>query len=172
VSLRGALAATIRVAMQGRAVAEKGAGLAVEAVRIGAGRSSVKDWRTAEQARFAVGIATSAVAPTNFLAGNPAALERAFETGGATLVRGVRNLVHDVRHNRGMPSQVDTTPFTVGGNLAATPGAVVFRNELCEVIEYAPTTPAVRERPLLTVPPPIGKYYFLHQLAQPAARAG
>jgi len=204
VSLRGALGATIRVATQGRAVAEKGVGLAVEAVRIGVGRSAVapapndwrfkhpawsenpvyrrvaqlylagagaatdlveefrtKDWRTAEQARFAVGIATSAVAPTNFLPGNPAALERAFETGGATLVRGARNLVHDVRHNRGMPSQVDTTPFTVGGNLAATPGAVVFRNELCEVIAYTPTTAAVRERPVLTVPPPIGKYYFL-----------
>ena len=60
-----------------------------------------------------------------------------------------------------MPSHVDTRPFTLGENLAATPGAVVYRDEVCEVIQYAPSTPHVRARPVLMVPPQINKYYFM-----------
>jgi hypothetical protein len=68
---------------------------------------------------MAVSLLTSAVAPTNVLAGNPAALKRTFETGGLSLLRGTRNLVGDLRHNGGMPAQVDRRPFRVGENLAA-----------------------------------------------------
>jgi polyhydroxyalkanoate synthase subunit PhaC len=119
------------------------------------------EWRDSERARFFMGILTSAAAPTNALPGNPAAIKRAFETGGASLLRGARNLVRDVRHNGGMPAQVNTHAFTIGKNLAATPGAVVYRDEVCEVIQYAPTTPNVHERPVVMIPPQINKYYFL-----------
>ena len=119
------------------------------------------DWKTAERARLLVSILTSAAAPTNTVAGNPAALKRALETGGKSLVRGARNFVHDVRHNGGMPSQVDTRPFRKGENVAATPGAVVYRDEVCEVIQYTPSTPEVRTRPVLMIPPQINRYYFM-----------
>jgi len=119
------------------------------------------DWRTAERARMAVSLLTAAAAPTNTLPGNPAALKRTFETFGMNLVRGTRNFVHDVRHNGGMPSQVDRSGFKVGENLAATPGAVVYRDEFLEVLQYAPTTPDVYERPVLMVPPQINRFYFM-----------
>jgi polyhydroxyalkanoate synthase len=119
------------------------------------------DWKTAERARLLVAILTSAAAPTNTVAGNPAALKRAFESGGKSLLRGARNLVHDVRHNGGMPSQVDTRPFRKGENLAATPGAVVYRDEVCEVLQYTPSTPEVHARPVLMIPPQINRYYFM-----------
>ncbi len=115
----------------------------------------------AERARFAANILTSAAAPTNFLAGNPAAIKRAFDTGGVSLLRGVRNFVSDVRHNGGMPSMVEPDAFEVGRDLAVTPGAVVARDAVGEVLQYAPATEAVFERPVLIVPPPIGRFYFL-----------
>jgi polyhydroxyalkanoate synthase len=118
-------------------------------------------WRTRERARFAAGVLTSAVAPTNTLLGNPAAIKRAFETGGGSLRAGTRNWVRDVRHNGGMPKQVDDSGFVVGENVAATGGAVVFRNDVCELIQYTPTTPTVRACPVLVIPPQINKYYFL-----------
>ena len=98
------------------------------------------DWRKRERARFLTGILTSAMAPTNTLIGNPAALKKAYETGGKSLVRGVQNLIDDVRHNKGMPSQVKRSDFKVGENLAATPGAVVLRTERFELLQYQPTT--------------------------------
>ena len=119
------------------------------------------EWRTAERARMAVSLVTAAVAPTNSLPGNPAALKRTFETSGMNLVRGSRNFVHDIRHNGGMPSQVDKRPFRVGENLAVTPGRVVHRDDVCEVIQYQPSTPEVRTRPILMVPPQINRYYFM-----------
>ena len=122
---------------------------------------SGRDWHEVERARFAVNALTSALAPTNTLLGNPAALKRAFDTGGRSVVKGLGNFLHDVRHNGGMPSQTDRSAFTVGEDLALTPGAVVYRDEVAEVIQYGPSTPTVRERPLLVVPPPIGRYYFL-----------
>ena len=96
------------------------------------------DWQTRERARFAAGILASALAPTNTLAGNPTALKHAFDTGGMSLVRGGRNLLGDLKHNRGMPRQVDSSPFRVGENVGATPGQVVFRNEVLEIIQYTP----------------------------------
>jgi len=115
----------------------------------------------AEQARFAANIVTSAAAPTNFLATNPAAIKRAFDTGGMSIVRGARNFVHDVRHNGGMPSMIEPSAFEVGRDLAVTPGAVVARDPVGEVLQYAAATETVFGRPVLVVPPPIGRFYFL-----------
>ncbi|HVS41819.1 MAG TPA: alpha/beta fold hydrolase [Candidatus Dormibacteraeota bacterium] len=119
------------------------------------------DWRSTERARFATTMLTEAVAPTNALPGNPAALKRGFETGGRSLVRGARNLLHDVRHNGGMPAQVDRTPFVLGENIALSRGAVVFRSEVCELIQFTPTTAEVGARPLVMIPPQINKYYIM-----------
>ena len=119
------------------------------------------DWRRASQARYTSGLLTATLAPTNFLAGNPAALKRAFDTAGLSVLRGTRNFVRDLVENRGMPSQVDSRSFKVGENLAATPGAVIYRDELFELLQYRPSTARVRERPLLMIPPQINKYYFL-----------
>ena len=119
-----------------------------------------RDARVA-RARFAANILTSAAAPTNFLASNPSAIKHAFDTGGASLLRGARNFVSDVRHNGGMPSMVDPGAFEVGRDLATTSGAVVARDPVGEVLQYAPVTETVSERPLLIVPPPIGRFYFL-----------
>ena len=135
------------------------------------------DPKSRERARFAVSLLTEAAAPTNTLAGNPAALKRAFETGGASLWRGLRHLATDVVENGGMPSQVDRRPFRVGENLAATPGEVVFRNDVLELIQYAPSTAEVFERPIVFVPPQINKYYVLdlapgRSLAEHAVKNG
>ncbi|MDT7626918.1 MAG: poly[(R)-3-hydroxyalkanoate] polymerase subunit PhaC [Pseudonocardiales bacterium] len=121
----------------------------------------VEDHRLAERARFAANILAAAAAPTNMLVTNPAGLKRAFDTGGASLLRGLRNLVDDLRHNGGMPATVEPGVFQVGRDLALTPGAVVAREPLAELIQYTPTTDTVHERPILIVPPPIGRYYFL-----------
>jgi polyhydroxyalkanoate synthase len=119
------------------------------------------DWRREARARLAAELITDAAAPTNLLLGNPAALKRAFDTGGASLVRGLRNALSDVARHGGMPSQVDRRPYKVGENLAATPGAVVYRDDLFELIQYAPATSRVRERPVLMIPPQVNKHYFL-----------
>jgi polyhydroxyalkanoate synthase len=119
------------------------------------------EWRDVERARFAVTALSSAMAPTNSFLGNPAAVKRALETGGMSVLRGIGNLVDDVRHNGGMPKQTDSTAFTVGRNLGVSKGAVVYRDDVIELIQYSPTTPQVRERPLVVVPPPIGRFYFL-----------
>ena len=114
-----------------------------------------------QKAEIAVHFALDALAPTNFLPTNPAALKRAFETGGASVAAGVRNFLDDLVHNGGRPRQVDTTPFELGRNLAATPGQVVFRNDLIELIQYAPQRKRVRSVPLLASPPWINKYYVM-----------
>src|ERR1700730_18868266 len=100
------------------------------------------------KARFAVTLLTSAVAPTNFLLGNPAAIKRTLETGGLNLTRGVRNWAGDLRHNGGMPSMADAQALQVGRDLALTPGAVVERDEVAKLIQYTPSTGSVRERPV------------------------
>ena len=119
------------------------------------------DWRNHERAKFAVDVLTSSLSPTNTLIGNPAALKHAVETRGRSLVSGARNLAHDIVYNGGMPTQVDTSNFTLGKNLATTPGAVVFRNEVLELIQYQPSTANVHSRPTLIIPPQINKFYFL-----------
>jgi polyhydroxyalkanoate synthase subunit PhaC len=119
------------------------------------------DEHETRKAEFAMQMVVDALAPSNFLLGNPAALKKAFDTGGASLVRGMRNFFEDVRSNDGFPRQVDLAPFKVGENLAATPGEVVFRNDLMELIQYAPQTETVFETPLLLSPPWINKYYIM-----------
>ena len=113
------------------------------------------------KAALATGFLLDALAPTNFLLTNPAALKRAFETGGASVLAGAGNMVDDLVHNDGRPRQVDLRPFRVGENLAATPGKVVFRNDLMELIQYAPQTKQVRAVPVLASPPWINKYYVM-----------
>ena len=120
-----------------------------------------KSGRPTDAARFLLNVLSSAAAPTNTLAGNPAALKRAFETGGGSLRRGVGNWWQDLRRNGGMPATVDRGAFEVGRDLAVTPGAVVDRDAHGEVIQYQPATAHVRRRPVLIVPPPIGRFYFL-----------
>ncbi|WP_020107816.1 alpha/beta hydrolase [Nocardia sp. 348MFTsu5.1] len=102
-----------------------------------------------------------AVAPTNFPFTNPGVITRAFDTGGASLLRGARFLAHDIVKRKGQPVKVDRDAFTVGVNLAATPGKVVFRNDLIEIIQYEPQTPTVHAIPILVSPPWINKYYIL-----------
>jgi polyhydroxyalkanoate synthase subunit PhaC len=102
-----------------------------------------------------------ALAPTNFLLTNPAALKQAFDTGGASVLKGAGNFAADLLHNRGMPRQVDKRPFALGVNLAATPGKVVYANELMELIQYAPQTDLVHAVPLVASPPWINKYYVM-----------
>jgi polyhydroxyalkanoate synthase len=133
-----------------------GTRLADDLLAAGAG-DAVDDAKAALASRFLL----DALAPTNFLLTNPAALKRAFETGGASLVAGAGHFVDDLLNNRGRPRQVDTRPFRIGHNLAATPGTVVFRNDLMELIQYAPQTPEVRAVPVLASPPWINKYYIM-----------
>ncbi|MDG2451866.1 MAG: class I poly(R)-hydroxyalkanoic acid synthase [Paracoccaceae bacterium] len=106
--------------------------------------------------------------PTNFLATNPDALSRAVETEGQSLVDGLENLVSDLEANQGelQVTLADKDAFTVGENLATTPGKVVFRNRLFELIQYTPTTEQVHETPLVIFPPWINKFYILDLKAQ------
>ncbi len=101
--------------------------------------------------------------PTNFLGTNPDALERAVATDGESLVRGLENLVRDIEANEGdlLVTLADPTAFHVGQNLATTPGSVVYRNRMLELIQYAPTTDSVYQTPLLIFPPWINKFYIL-----------
>ena len=117
--------------------------------------------RSSNTARFLLNIVESAAAPTNTLLGNPAAVKRVYDTAGRSLLRGTANLLGDVLHNGGMPSTVDRSAFQVGRDLAITPGAVVDRDPVAELIQYTPSTERVQTRPVLVVPPPIGRFYFL-----------
>jgi polyhydroxyalkanoate synthase subunit PhaC len=111
------------------------------------------------RAQIVTSIFIDALAPTNGLLTNPAALRQVIDTGGRSLLEGVQNFMGDLAQNGGLPSQVDRSAFKVGQDLANTPGAVVFKNELVELIQYSPVTEKVRQRPLLIVPPQINKYY-------------
>src|SRR4051794_32647921 len=119
------------------------------------------DWRQRERARFALNVLTTALAPTNSLPGNPAALKRTLETAGVNLLRGLRHYLGDLRHNGGLPRMVDRSEFVPGKDIACTPGAVVYRNEVLELLQYQPTTPQVQSTPVLIVPPQINKYYVM-----------
>jgi polyhydroxyalkanoate synthase len=113
-----------------------------------------------ERARFVMSLITDAASPTNTLLGNPAALKKVIDTGGASLLDGANNIMMDLLKNQGMPAQVNKTAFEVGKNLGTSKGAVVFRNEVLELIQYAPTTQQVHSRPQLIVPPQINKFYI------------
>lgn len=117
--------------------------------------------RQPEQWHAAAGLLVDALAPTNVLWGNPAALRRAFDTGGASLAAGAMHFLQDLAVNQGMPSTVDASGFEVGRNLAATPGRVIHRHEMFELIRYDTGADTVHERPLLYVPPQINRYYMI-----------
>ena len=119
------------------------------------------DEKSARKARLLNQLVVDASAPTNFLLTNPMALRKAFESGGLSLFRGARNFLDDYRLRGGWPRQFDGSSFQVGKNLAATPGKVVYRNELMELIQYAPQTPTTFAVPLLCSPPWINKYYIM-----------
>ena len=119
------------------------------------------DWRAERRARLAAGNVLDALAPTNFPWSNPQVIKQAVDTGGENLVRGARQLARDLATPPRLPATVDTSKFEVGRNLAASPGAVVLRTDVFELIQYKPSTDAVREVPLLFVPPTINKYYIL-----------
>ncbi len=117
-------------------------------------------WQNKARARFAADVISAALAPTNYLATNPAALREAIETSGLSVVKGAQNMMKDLAGG-GMPSMVDRTKFKVGTDLAATPGAVVYRDEMFELLQYTPTTPRVRSIPLLMIPPQINRHYIM-----------
>jgi poly[(R)-3-hydroxyalkanoate] polymerase subunit PhaC len=119
------------------------------------------DWQTERQARFAAGNVLDALAPTNFPWSNPAVLRAIVDEGGANLLRGGRRFAADASWPPRLPQSVDTDSFEVGRNLARSPGSVVLRTEVFELIQYKPTTTHVREVPLLLVPPTINKFYIL-----------
>ena len=119
------------------------------------------DWRDAERVRFMVENVSQALAPSNVPLLNPASAKAAIDTAGLSLLRGGRNLLGDMTSAPHVPAMVDTSGFEVGRNIAATPGAVVLRTEMLELIQYTPSTDQVRQVPLLIVPPTINKHYAL-----------
>lgn len=119
------------------------------------------DWRSDRQARFAAGNVLDALSPANFPWSNPAVLRETVDQGGTNFVRGGRRFLHDISRSPRLPEIVDTSKFALGENLATTPGAVVLRTDVFELIQYQPQTRRVRKQPLLFIPPTINKYYVV-----------
>jgi polyhydroxyalkanoate synthase len=117
------------------------------------------DERSKAQWGFALNQVMDALSPANTLATNPEALQLAMETGGASLLEGMRLFTEDLA--RGRIAMTDETAFEVGRNVGTTPGTVVFQNDLIQLIQYTPTTAKVYKRPLVIIPPCINKYYIL-----------
>jgi polyhydroxyalkanoate synthase subunit PhaC len=118
-------------------------------------------WRDDQRVRFVTENLVEALSPSNVPLVNPASAKAAIDSGGANLVRGGAQLVRDLASSPRIPEMVDRSAFEVGRNIATTPGAVVLRTEVFELIQYTPQTEQVREVPLLIVPPTINKYYAL-----------
>jgi polyhydroxyalkanoate synthase len=121
------------------------------------------DQKTAQKVDFYTRQFVDAMSPSNFLMTNPEVLRRTAETGGENLLKGLSNLLSDLERGKGQLRirMTDETKFKVGENIAISPGKVVYRNDLMELIQYAPTTETVLKRPLLIIPPWINKYYIL-----------
>ena len=121
------------------------------------------DPHTRDKARFYIKQIAGALSPTNFVATNPELLRETLQSNGENLVRGMKMFAEDVEAGGGELKirQSDASAFAVGVNIATTPGKVIFRNEIMELIQYAPSTPQVLKRPLLIVPPWINKFYIL-----------
>jgi polyhydroxyalkanoate synthase subunit PhaC len=112
------------------------------------------------RANFVSGMIIDSLSPTNSLIGNPSAIKKAMDTGGVSLLRGLKNAYNDMVHNDGIVSQVDSRPFKIGENIAISAGAVIHRTEIMELIQYQATTETVHETPLLIIPPQINKAYI------------
>lgn len=119
------------------------------------------DWRDEKRTRFLVENLTEALSPSNLPLVNPTSAKTAIDTGGASLVRGGGQLVKDLVNAPRIPEMVDTTGYEVGENIAATPGHVVLRTEVFELLQYTPTTKKVYDVPTLVVPPTINKFYAI-----------
>jgi polyhydroxyalkanoate synthase subunit PhaC len=119
------------------------------------------DWRDAERIRFVIDLLTEGLAPSNNPLLNPLAYKALIDTGGRSAVRGVRHFIADMAAAPRVPSMVAPDAFTLGDTVAATPGAVVYRNEVFELIQYTPQTDEVFTVPLLMIPPVINKFYVL-----------
>ncbi len=113
-----------------------------------------------DRANFISQIIIDGLAPTNSLIGNPTAQKRLIDSGGLSLIKGLKNAYNDIAHNHGMVSMVDKRPFKLGENVATSKGAVVYRDTMFELIQYAPTTEQVYAIPQLTIPPQINKMYI------------
>ena len=135
--------------------------LATDAILKSTEQTPGVDPKTRKRAQFFARQFANTMSPTNFAFFNPEVIEETIKTGGQNLVRGLQNLREDAEHNNGQPALVDKKAFTVGGNVATSPGKVVFRNELVEMIQYTPATPQAFAKPLVIVPPWINKYYIL-----------
>ena len=121
------------------------------------------DQKTAQKVDFYTRQFVDAMSPSNFLMTNPEVLRRTAETGGENLLKGLSNLLADLERGKGQLRirMTDETKFKVGENIAVTPGKVIFRNDLMELLQYAPATETVLKRPLLIIPPWINKFYIL-----------
>lgn len=119
------------------------------------------DERSERRLKLALEMTVDALAPSNFGLLNPTVAKATLDTGGANLVRGARNMVSELSRSPHVPAMVDESAFEVGGNIALTPGAVVLRTELFELIQYQPVTETVASSPVLMVPPMINKFYVL-----------
>jgi polyhydroxyalkanoate synthase len=126
-------------------------------------RAESVDPHTRDKARFYLRQISSALAPSNFVATNPELLRETINSNAENLLRGIGNLANDMEAGKGSLRirQTDVSKFELGVNVAATPGKVILRNDLIELIQYAPTTETVNKRPLLIVPPWINKFYIL-----------
>ena len=121
------------------------------------------DPSTAQKVDFYSRQFVDAMSPSNFLLTNPEVLRKTAETGGENLIKGLNNLLADLERGKGQLhiKMTDTEAFHIGGNIAVSPGKVVYQNDLLQLIQYAPTTEKVLRRPLLIVPPWINKFYIL-----------
>jgi polyhydroxyalkanoate synthase len=121
------------------------------------------DEKTAQKVDFYTRQFVDAVAPSNFVMTNPEVLRTTLETGGDNLVKGLENLLDDMERGKGqlLIKMTDPKAFRIGGNIALTPGKIVFQNDLMQLIQYAPATEEVYKRPLVIIPPWINKYYIL-----------
>jgi polyhydroxyalkanoate synthase len=140
-----------KLAMQSHLLLRKGLAEWVDALPV--------EHAQAERIRFMLSLFTEAIAPSNWPS-NPAAVKRCIETGGASALKGLQHMVEDIVRNRGMPSTVNRDKLEVGRDMATTPGKVVYRSEVFELIQYAPSTKEVHARPFLMVPPQINRFYF------------
>jgi poly[(R)-3-hydroxyalkanoate] polymerase subunit PhaC len=126
-------------------------------------RTEGLDERTRQRAEFYLKQVASALSPSNFPLMNPEVLRETFASSGNNLVQGMANLLHDMEKSGDILSisQTDTEAFEVGRNIATSPGKVIFQNDLLQLIQYAPSTDSVYQRPLLIIPPWINKFYIL-----------